>query len=109
MRADFSDKEAISPELWLLMRSRHIYILFSSLIHLALGSYLRIQAANAVRVVQYLGSSLFFVSSGLLIWAFVSETYAIQHYSDLSRYGIYISLAGIALHLPGGLGQKHDR
>jgi len=108
MRADFPDKEIISQELRLLMRSRHIYILFSSLIHLALGSYLSIQAANAFRVVQYLGSSLLFVSSGLLVWAFVSETYALQHYSDLSRYGIYTSLGGVLLHLVGGIGQKHD-
>lgn len=108
MRADFPDKEIISQELRLLMRSRHIYILFSSLIHLALGSYLSIQAANAVRVVQYLGSSLLFVSSGLLIWAFVSETYLLKHYSDLSRYGIYTSLGGVLLHLAGGIGQKHD-
>lgn len=108
MRADFPDKEIISQELRLLMRSRHIYILFSSLIHLALGSYLSIRAANAVRVVQYLGSSLLFVSSGLLIWAFVSETYTLQHYSDLSRYGIYTSLGGVILHLVGGIGPKHD-
>ena len=108
MRADFPDKEIISQELRLLMRSRHIYILFSSLIHLALGSYLSIQAANAFRVVQYLGSSLLFVSSGLLVWAFVSETYALQHYSDLSRYGIFTSLGGVLLHLVGGIGQKHD-
>lgn len=31
---DFPDKGAISQELRLLMRSRHIYILFSALIHL---------------------------------------------------------------------------
>lgn len=109
MRADFPDKEAISPELRLLMRSRHIYILFSSLIHLALGAYLNVHAIFSVRAVQCLGSILLLISSGLLVWAFVSETYSFQHYSDLSRYGIYISLAGIALHLPGGLGQKHDR
>lgn len=42
MRADFPDKDIIPQELRLLMRSRHIYILFSSLIHLSLGVYLTI-------------------------------------------------------------------
>jgi hypothetical protein len=35
----FPDKDAIPQELRLLMRSRHIYILFSGLIHLVLGVY----------------------------------------------------------------------
>src|SRR5262249_11930247 len=37
MRLDFPDKDVISPDLRVLMRSRHIYILFSALIHLTLG------------------------------------------------------------------------
>src|SRR5258708_21131167 len=43
MRVDFPDKEIIPQDLRLLMRSRHIYILFSALIHLALGVYLQIR------------------------------------------------------------------
>ncbi len=56
MRVDFPDKDAIPPELRLLMRSRHIYILFSSLIHLALGVYLTIRPQTWQRVLQYTGS-----------------------------------------------------
>jgi hypothetical protein len=37
MRVDFPDKDAISQELRVLMRARHIYTLFSALIHMALG------------------------------------------------------------------------
>ena len=99
MRVDFPDKEAIPQELRLLMRSRHIYILFSALIHLVLGVYLRMSADRRIKVLQYAGSALLVVSSVLLVWAFVSETYSLQHFSDLSRNGIYISLAGVVMHL----------
>jgi hypothetical protein len=99
MRSDFPDKDAIPQELRLLMRSRHIYILFSSLIHLVLGVYLRMSADRRIKVLQYAGSALLVVSSVFLVWAFVTETYSLQHFSDLSRNGIYISLAGVVMHL----------
>ena len=102
MRADFPDKEAIPPEFRLLMRSRHIYILFSALIHLVLGIYLRLGPARWRKLVQILGSVVLVASSGLLIWAFVAETYSLRQFSDLSRYGIYTSLAGVILQLIGG-------
>lgn len=99
MRWDFPDKDAIPPELRLLMRSRHIYILFSALIHLVLGVYLRMSADMRIKLLQYTGSGLLVVSSVLLVWAFVSETYSLQHFSDISRNGIYVSLAGVVMHL----------
>ena len=99
MRVDFPDKDAIPQELRLLMRSRHIYILFSALIHLVLGVYLRMSADSRIRLLQYMGSALLLVSSIFLVWAFVTETYSLQHFSDLSRNGIYVSLAGVMLHL----------
>jgi uncharacterized membrane protein len=99
MRSDFPDKDVIPQELRVLMRSRHIYILFSALIHLVLGVYLRISGDRRIKVLQYAGSALLVVSSVLLVWAFVSETYSLQHFSDLSRNGIYISLAGVVMHL----------
>lgn len=102
MRADFPDKEIISQELRLLMRSRHIYILFNALIHLALGVYLTIRPQAWRRTLQYLGSLVLTLSAGFLLWAFVVETYQLGHFSDLSRYGIYASLAGVGLHLIGG-------
>jgi hypothetical protein len=103
MRADFPDKEAISQE---LMRSRHIYILFSALIHLALGVYLAVHAETWRRIVQLAGSGMLFASSVYLVWAFITETYTLQHFSDLSRNGIYMSLAGVVLHLLGGIRRR---
>ena len=107
MRVDFPDKEIIPQEFRLLMRSRHIYILFSGLIHLSLGAYLQIRPQKWRRVLQYFGSFLLVVSSGLLLWGFIFETYVTQHFSDISRNGIYTSLAGIGFHLIGGLNVSH--
>ena len=104
MRADFPDKEAIDQFLRLLMRSRHIYILFSALIHIALGVYFVPRAVVWRRSVQYAGSALLLVSSILLVSAFIHETYTLAAFSDLSRFGIYTSLAGVGLHLISAVG-----
>jgi hypothetical protein len=109
MRADFPDKDAIPQEFRILMRSRHIYILFSALIHLALGIYFQLRPERWKKIVQVAGSIVLLISTVYLVRAFVVETYSTQHFTDLSRSGIYASLAGIVLHLIGGLGRKHDR
>lgn len=108
MRSDFPDKDAIPQEFRILMRSRHIYILFSALIHLALGVYFQLRTERWRKIVQVAGSIVLLISTVYLVRAFVVETYSTQHFTDLSRSGIYASLAGIVLHLIGGLRQKHD-
>jgi hypothetical protein len=98
MRADFPDKDAIPQELRILMRSRHIYILFSALIHIAIGAYFQSRVRTPARILQYSGSAFLTIASVLLVWAFITETYSLQHFSNISRYGIYMSLAGVGLH-----------
>ena len=109
MRADFPDKDVISQELRLLMRSRHIYILFNALIHIALGIYLQMRPRMWRRLTQYGGSLALTAASVFLVLAWRIETYELQHFSDLSREGIYLLLAGIVLHLIGGVGQNRER
>lgn len=99
MRMDFPDKDIIPQEFRLLMRSRHIYILFSSLIHILLGLYLQMHETVWRKYLQLSGSLLLFSASFLLIWAFIFETYAAKHFTDVSRYGLYFSLAGTIFHL----------
>jgi hypothetical protein len=106
MRADFPDKDAIPQELRLLMRSRHIYILFSALIHMTLGVYMRLGPEKGRKLLQFAGSAFLFLSSGFLVWAFIVETYTLHHFSNLSRYGIYTALAGVGLHLLGGISKR---
>lgn len=108
MRVDFPDKEAISQELRLLMRSRHIYILFSALLHVVLGIYLRNTSGGWRLLARFGGSLVLFGASVLLVWAFVAETYWHLGYSDLSRFGIYSSLFGAALHVIGGIGGERE-
>lgn len=99
MRLDFPDKDIIPQDLRLLMRSRHIYILFSSLIHILLGLYLQTHQKLWRKYLQIFGSILLFAASLLLIWAFIFETYTAKHFSDVSRYGLYATLAGTIFHL----------
>jgi hypothetical protein len=103
MRSDFPDKQEIDQAFRILMRSRHIYILFSALIHLALGIYLQMRPLVWQKAVQITGSAVLTISSVLLVWAFFVETYETHGFSTISRYGIYASLAGIVLHLIGGI------
>ena len=110
MRVDFPDKDVIPQEFRMLMRSRHIYILFSALIHIVLGIYLRRPIEKGREVVQYIASTILILSSVLLVVAFFTETYYDRSFSDISRYGIYASLVGVVLHMIGGLTwQRPDR
>jgi hypothetical protein len=103
MRIDFPDKDAIPADLRLLMRSRHIYILFSALMHLLLGVYLTINADIFVRIAQYLASAFLFASSVFLVWAWYVESYQYAHFTDVSRWGIYFALAGGVLSVAGAV------
>lgn len=106
MRADFPDKESIDQMLRMLMRSRHIYILFSALMHLLLGAYLDVRSASWRRTLQIAGSAILFLASAFLIWAFIAESYYLNAPSDISRFGIYASLGGVALHVIGGFDRR---
>lgn len=109
MRWDFPDKEIIPQDLRILMRSRHIYILFSALIHLLLGVYLQISQKTWQKALQFFGSTLLIAASGLLIWGFIYDTYYAKTFSDVARFGIYLSLGGVAFHLIGGFQTKNER
>lgn len=106
MRVDFPDKEIIPQEFRMLMRSRHIYILLSILIHIALGVYLKIHQEKWRKFLQIFASVLLFAGTILLVWAFVHETYYVKGFSELSREGLYLTLAGMIFHLFGGFRLK---
>jgi len=93
------------------MRSRHIYILLSSLIHIVLGIYLEIYVHVWRKVLQILGSILLILGSVLFVWAFIYETYELGHFSDISRFALYATLAGVVFHLFGAfrLKSKNDK
>lgn len=103
MRADFPDKEVISQELRLLMRSRHIYILFSAFLHILLGLYFQYAQKRWQKILQIIGSIILFISPILLTTAFIYETYYTEHFTLLSAAGIFLTFGGIIFHLIGNL------
>ena len=106
MRWDFPDKEIIPQEFRMLMRSRHIYILFSSLIHILLGLYWQTRKSALQKYLQLLGSTLLIISSILFVWAFVYETYQAHSFSEISRQALYLTLAGTIVHSISKIGRK---
>lgn len=106
MRVDFPDKDLIPQDLRLLMRSRHIYILLSSLIHIVLGVYFQMRPRVWQKSLQIFGSTLIFAGSFLFVWAFVYETYTTKMFSEISRFALYATLGGTVFHLFGGFRLK---
>lgn len=82
-----------------LFRANHIYLLLPALINLLLGSYLALSPRRGRRVVQYIGSGLLFVSTILLLAAFVIEPPQPSPDRPLSYYGLIAVLGGTLLHL----------
>jgi len=109
MRVDFPDKEIIPQEFRLLMRSRHIYILLSGLLHVLLGLYLQLHPQAWRKFLQMSGSILLFAGTLTLIWAFAYETYTVKTFSETSRAGLYVTLAGTIFHLLGGFQVKSKK
>jgi predicted membrane protein len=109
MRWDFPDKEIIPQELRILMRSRHIYILFSACIHILLGVYFKTQTQNWRKYLQTLASFLLIAASFVLVYGFIYETYQTQHFSDVSRNGIYLTLAGTILHVIANIASQNRK
>jgi di/tricarboxylate transporter len=106
MRLDFPDKDLIPQDFRLLMRSRHIYILLSSFIHISIGLYLQIQPQTWRKYLQIIGSVLLLTGTILLISAFFYETYTTKTFTDISRFGLYSTLGGIILHFFGRVWTK---
>ena len=106
MRLDFPDKDLMPQDLRILVRSRHIYILFNSLIWLVLGVYFRFSSRMWQRLIQMIGSVTLLLAAAHLLWGWYLESYEIGHFTDVSRWGIYLSLAGVGFHLIGGIGSN---
>ena len=83
----------------MLYRTRHIYILFSGLIHLGLGTYLKIKLEPARRILQLVGSLLITIASVLFIVGFFREPHLSYLYTPSSKQGVILIALGTLLHL----------
>jgi hypothetical protein len=86
----------------LLFRSRHIYLLAASLIHLVLARYVQLSRIPWRRRVQRLASLLLCASVPLLVVAFLSEWRHDELRGAASSFGLYALFAGVTLHYLAG-------
>jgi len=91
----------------ILYRSRHIYILMSALVHLALGIYLVVKPALWQRVLQWLGSAALIASSLVLLIAFFYDTKRGDLAVPWSFQGVFALAYGTLFHVFSGLGRKN--
>ncbi len=93
----------------LLYRTRHIFILLSGLVNLALGAYFTELARRDGRVIQMLGSALTLAAPLLFIAAFFYEPGLKDLHTPLTHWGTYTLAGGVALHLlSGAAGGRRD-
>ena len=83
----------------MLYRSTHIYLLLSASINVMTGLYLRPAESTARRLLQGLGSVALLVGPPLFLAAFCVEPYLADLARPWSRIAIYLTLAGVVLHL----------
>ena len=82
----------------MLYRTRHIFILFSGLLHLAIGSYFNYQVNRTGRIIQVVGSIFITIASVLFTIAFFYEPHLTHLYAPLSKQGVILAATGVGLH-----------
>lgn len=90
----------------MLYRTRHIFILFSGLLHLGIGTYFRYRLDAGRRLLQVLGSVLLTIASVLFIIAFFYEPHLTQLYAPLSKAGVIMIAVGALLHALSGVNES---
>lgn len=86
-----------------LYRSGHIYLLFTALLHLTLGAYLRPSGSFVGRMSQWVGSIFLFSALWLFISGFYVETPLALVERPSIRKAIVFSLNGVAFHAAGAV------
>ena len=89
----------------MLYRTRHIFILFSGLLHLGIGTYFRYRLDPRRRILQVGGSLLATVASMLFIVAFFYEPHLTHLYAPLSKAGVIMIAIGALLHALSGVSE----
>lgn len=90
----------------ILFRSRHIYILFASLVNLVIGIYFIYWQVRWRKRLQIIGSGLIAICSVSLVAAFFHETSNRIFDTPFSRFGVILLALGVGLHLISGFGKK---
>ena len=83
----------------LLYRSSHIYLLWSSLLNILLGSYIVHFEHRLFRGIQLAGSLALLLGPILLLSSFFIESNSLNLSRPLARAAIYLALSGVLLHV----------
>jgi hypothetical protein len=97
MRVYLADEFAASDRFRFSMRANHIYILLSALIHISLGSYLRVSAKHRRINLQTVASLLLFLSTTMVIAAFLAE-FKMGLDRPLTQIAMVLASGGTLLH-----------
>jgi hypothetical protein len=90
----------------LMYRTSHIYLLWSALLNLVLGSYLRPAGTRRARGAQVVGSLLLLAGPILLTASFFLESNHADLVRPSARLAIQLALAGSALHAFASIGPR---
>ena len=83
----------------MIYRTRHIFILLTGLLSLALGVYVKPASLMWRRAGQLLGSALIVLAAGLFLTGFFYEPALANLRTPYSHWGAYAVVAGVLLHL----------
>lgn len=99
--------EGVEIGVRMLYRTRHIFVLLASLVHVALGLYHQPRTGGWQRYAQTAGSVVLTIGSGVLVYAFFSEAPARDLSTPHSHRALYLMLFGLILHLASGWREPH--
>lgn len=102
----FPDLYAGDETVRYLFRSRHVYILFSSLINILLGLYLYRSRSPLGARLQFVGSLLLLAAPMLHIAAFLMEP--LSQVRLLTTVAAFLSFVGTLAHVLGGHQSKRE-
>ncbi|MBK9317349.1 MAG: hypothetical protein IPM55_24340 [Acidobacteria bacterium] len=101
--------DGIEDGVRLLYRTRHIFILMASLIHIVLGLYYEILIGRWQRRVQTTGSLLLVAGTILLIIAFIDEPGKRDMEAPYTYWGMHVILLGTIFHVMSVLKEKRNK
>ena len=87
----------------MMYRTRHIYILLSGLLNLAIGAYFSYRPTRWRRLLQFAGSALIVAATALFITGFFWEPKLAGLETPWSGQGVYLIAYGTLLHFFSGL------
>jgi hypothetical protein len=90
----------------LLFRSTHIYLLWSSLLNMAIGLYIRQCTVKWCQNLQRVGSFAILLGPPLLIAAFFIEPWLLELVRPYARPAIYIAFGGTIAHAIAVIGDE---